>query len=79
MIFLITTGATGIIFCITGFTLFKFPPKKINSIIGYRTKASRANQKNWDYAQIKAGRELQWLGFTLIILGICAICLAMKG
>lgn len=30
----------------------KFPPKKINSLYGYRTRKSMASQEAWDYAQI---------------------------
>jgi uncharacterized membrane protein len=44
--------------------LFKiFPPKKINSIYGYRTTTSMKNQKSWDMAQ-KIG------AINMIIMGI---------
>ncbi|PKL79181.1 MAG: hypothetical protein CVV25_08925 [Ignavibacteriae bacterium HGW-Ignavibacteriae-4] len=29
----------------------KFPPKKINSLYGYRTKRSMASQEAWEFAQ----------------------------
>jgi uncharacterized membrane protein len=44
--------------------LFKiFPPKKINSIYGYRTTTSMKNQEAWDIAQ-KIG------AINMIIMGI---------
>lgn len=30
---------------------YKFPPKKINGVYGYRTSSSMKSQQNWDYAQ----------------------------
>lgn len=37
--------------CVPLILFFLFPPKKINSIFGYKTSRSLKNQKNWDYAQ----------------------------
>ncbi|MDA1027671.1 MAG: SdpI family protein [Bacteroidetes bacterium] len=31
------------------------PPKKINSLYGYRTKRSMASQEAWDFAQLYSG------------------------
>lgn len=39
------------IFFIAGLIQYLFPPKNINHIYGYRTKRSKKNQANWDYAQ----------------------------
>ena len=59
----------GIIFLIAGFLLFKFPPKKINGLYGYRTYRSMKNQENWDFAQICAGKEMLKMG---LFLGMCS-------
>jgi uncharacterized membrane protein len=46
---------------------WKFPPKTINKIYGYRTKKSMLNQENWDFAN-KEFAKLFMLGnvFTII-------------
>jgi len=41
----------GSIFLILGFVLYKFPPKRINILYGYRTKSSMRDQESWDFAQ----------------------------
>ena len=37
-------GVTGLIFYVAGYIQFKYPPKKINSLYGYRTKTSMRSQ-----------------------------------
>lgn len=66
-IFLIC-GLVGFIFGLTGIILLKFPPKKINSIYGYRTKRSMSNKKTWDFAQTYSGRLMAILGFIQMLL-----------
>lgn len=56
---------TGGIFIITGFLMLKFPPKKINSLYGYRTKSSMQNQQRWDFAQNISSKEMMKLGSFL--------------
>jgi uncharacterized membrane protein len=50
---------------------YAFPPKKIRSWAGYRTMRSMENQKNWDYANKRAGLILMvaslFLGFIILI------------
>jgi uncharacterized membrane protein len=52
----------GVICLIVGFIFKFFPPKKINSIFGYKTILSMKNQDTWKEA-------LKYSGNTLIILG----------
>ncbi|MGB7595448.1 MAG: SdpI family protein [Erysipelotrichaceae bacterium] len=49
---------------------YAFPPGKINSWAGYRTKRSMESQKNWDYANKYAGliMMVSMLFMTLVIL-----------
>jgi uncharacterized membrane protein len=35
---------------IISFLFYKYPPKKINGLYGYRTYQSMQNQENWDFA-----------------------------
>jgi uncharacterized membrane protein len=39
----------GVLFIIS-FLFYKYPPKKINGLYGYRTYQSMQNQENWDFA-----------------------------
>jgi len=41
---------------IIGALLAKFPPKKINHLVGYRTPRSRKSQEAWEFAQRYCGR-----------------------
>jgi uncharacterized membrane protein len=67
----ITLVLTGLIFTLSGYVLRKFPPKKINWLYGYRTRSAMKSQERWDFAQVRAGREMTSIGTILILLG-CA-------
>ncbi len=58
-----------IMLLIIGFIFKKFPPKKINSIYGYRTSSSMKNKKVWDYAQIIGANSFIVLGLIFGIFG----------
>ena len=57
---------TGFVFIIAGFITYKFPPKKINMLYGYRTSASMKNQKRWDFAQKYSSKLSLLLGGILL-------------
>ena len=61
---------TGLIFIIAGLITYKFPPKKINMLYGYRTSASMKNQKRWDFAQLYSIKLMMLLGFILLLLSL---------
>lgn len=54
------------VFILAGLALLFFPPKKINSFYGYRTKRSMAGQEAWDYAQSRSGRFLIYFSLAFI-------------
>jgi uncharacterized membrane protein len=67
----------GFVFSLAAFITLKFPPKKINSIYGYRTSRSMKNQENWDLAQrfssqlmLKQGLIILATAFLLEVLPI---------
>lgn len=64
------TLLVGFIFIIAGFIMFKFPPKKINPLYGYRTNSSMKNQSRWDFAQRYSSKEMMKIGFVLMITSI---------
>jgi uncharacterized membrane protein len=53
-----------------GLILYFFPPKKINSIYGYRTPRSIKNQSNWDFAQKLGGKFMLIFGFIIFLIQI---------
>jgi uncharacterized membrane protein len=53
-----------------GLILYFFPPKKINSIYGYRTPRSMKNQSNWDFAQKLGGKFMLIFGFIIFLIQI---------
>ena len=59
-------SSTGLIFIIMGLIMYKFPPKKINSLYGYRTGSSMKNQKKWDFAQKYSAKIMAFVGIGLI-------------
>ena len=63
----------GPIFILSGIILNLFPPKKINSLYGYRTINSMKSQERWDYAQKVSASELIKLGLILTILSFLGI------
>ena len=68
-IFLATMIAS-IFFLLAGVLTLIFPPKRINSLYGYRTKNSMKSQSSWDYAQKYSGWEIIKWG---IILFVCSL------
>jgi uncharacterized membrane protein len=65
-------GVTGLIFYVAGYIQFKHPPKKINSLYGYRTKTSMRSQEIWDFSQTFSAKKIQQLGVYLFFGGILA-------
>lgn len=57
---------------VIGAVFQKHPPKKVNPLLGYRTRRSMASQDAWDLAQVTLGR-LWWrwgwglLGFSVLV------------
>ncbi len=62
--------ATGIIFIIAGFILYKIPPKNINFIYGYRSKQSMKNQEVWDFSQTYSAKLMIKLGLFYLLTSL---------
>jgi len=58
---------------IGGYILYKYPPKKINGLYGYRTPASMKSNERWSFAQNMAASEMMKLGVLLI----CTSCFSL--
>ena len=60
----------GLFLLIIGGLLYKFPPKTINTLYGYRTNRSMRNQDTWDSANSYAAKwVLRFGSFTCHIAG----------
>lgn len=72
VIFIILTSV-GILFMIIGAFLIKYPPKKINSLYGYRTSRSMQSHKAWHFSQRYSSKILFVLGVVNTILGVSSL------
>ncbi len=66
---LLSVGFVGMTLIIIGFFLWKYPPKKVNHLYGYRTRSSMKSQESWDHAQAFSAREMIKQGVLLVFLG----------
>jgi len=60
-----------VIMIFSGCILIKFPPKNINSVMGYRTKASMKSTEAWTFAQDYSGKLM--LKTSSIVMPITVI------
>lgn len=66
----IVLGPCGLIFVIVGWIMYKYPPREINGLYGYRTFNSMRNLERWTFAQIYSARLMMILGVIYAILSI---------
>ena len=60
-----------------GWRFLKKPPKKINSIYGYRTSRSMKNQQTWDFAHQVCGKLWFRAGAVMLPLSLLAMLPAL--
>lgn len=58
--------------------MLRFPPKEINSIYGYRTKASMKNQKSWNFTQKQSSKLMIDISCYQIIFGLASLVLNLS-
>ncbi|WP_333852916.1 SdpI family protein [Epilithonimonas sp.] len=75
---MLSPNIIGIIFILAGLIQMIFPPKKINSLYGYRTPRSMKNFEVWNFAQKLSPKILILIGFVLILFGIIALLLGLQ-
>lgn len=59
-----------IIMILSGYLMSKYPPKKINYLIGYRTSQSMKNKKHWQEANKYCGILWIKLGTILLVISL---------
>lgn len=57
-----------ILIVVVGIWMYKYPPKKINFFVGYRTFSSMKNKEMWDFAHKYCGKIWMILGLMMVIL-----------
>lgn len=75
---MLSPNIIGFIFILAGLIQMIFPPKKINSLYGYRTPRSMKNIEVWNFAQKLSSKILILIGFFLILFGIIALFLGLQ-
>ena len=60
------------IMIVFGTWMYKYPPKKINGVIGYRTTMSRKNMYTWNFAHDYCGRL--WIKIGIILMIPSVLC-----
>lgn len=76
---LLIPATIGPIFIILGFVMLKFPPKKINSLYGYRTKSSMKSQERWDFSQKFSAKEMMKWGCFLTLTSLLGLIFNFSG
>lgn len=66
----------GVIFLVLGGVCYKWPPKAINSLYGYRTLSSMKNQQRWDFAQVYSSRRMIEVGFVMFATSFLKLVLS---
>lgn len=72
------TLLTGSVFIMAGALLRFFPPKKVNSLYGYRTTTSMRNAETWQLANRFAGRLMMQTGLLLAAVGALTFVLPVS-
>ncbi|PNW28686.1 SdpI family protein [Formosa algae] len=67
------TISAGLLLLLVGLILYKFPPKKINIIYGYKTVRSMKSKARWDFAQIYSAKQLIKWGAVLACLSFVGL------
>jgi len=68
----------GVIFMITAAIVYKFPPKRINYLYGYRTSASMKSQERWDFAQRYSSIKMIQAGAVMVMLSLFGIVFPLE-
>lgn len=63
----------GVCFLLAGVCVLIFPPKRINSLYGYRTSNSMKSQSSWDFAQRFSAREIIIWGTVLLVCSLVGL------
>ena len=69
----ITSAITGASLFLAVIITWRFPPKKINDLYGYRSRRSKASQEAWDFAQSHSLELMVWVAVINTALAVPAL------
>ncbi|KAA9340678.1 SdpI family protein [Adhaeribacter soli] len=72
ILLIIVTGIYGLLAVTSIFLMIK-PPKKVNSIYGYRSGNAGASQEAWDYANKLAPRLMLLIATVSLVLALASV------
>ena len=72
---IVTLFIIPLIILISGFFMYKYPAKRINFFVGYRTRKSMKNEKNWQILNKHCGKV--WVKLSLILLAITLLIISL--
>lgn len=75
---ILSPNIIGMIFILAGLIQMIFPPKKINSLYGYRTPRSMKDIEVWNFAQKLSSKILILIGFVLTLFGMIALIFGLQ-
>jgi len=75
---MLSPNIIGFLIIIGGLIQHIFPPKKINSLYGYRTPRSKKNIEVWNFAQKLSAKLMISVGVILCLFGCIALILGLE-
>ena len=71
-------GLCGAVFLLVGALQYRFPPRRVNGVYGYRTARSMKGQAQWDFAQRFSASEMMKVGAIQVLLAIAGSLFRME-
>ena len=68
----------GIIFIIAALITLLFPPRKINSLYGYRTRRSMQSEDRWEFAQKYSSIKILIGGIVLTLFAYLGVLINLR-
>lgn len=69
----------GILFMIAAIVMYVFPPKKINSLYGYRTSSSMKSEERWHFAQRYSTLKMAQGSVVLLLSSFLGLLVKLEG
>ncbi|WP_051364222.1 SdpI family protein [Flavobacterium limnosediminis] len=69
----------GTIFMIAAIVMYVFPPKKINSLYGYRTSSSMKSEERWHFAQHFSTVKMAQGSVFLLLTSFLGLLIKIEG
>jgi len=73
-----TDFLVGVIFIIAALITLLFPPRKINSFYGYRTRRSMQSQDRWEFAQKYSSIKILIGGIALTLFAYLGLLINLR-